>query len=283
VAGISFGIYLPQVAMSFGQVMDRALECERLGFEVWRQCRFSTASAGPVSVRHGFAELGVRMKLGDVTIAGKAPALMATGGWRSATALARMTIVAGIALGCCLACDSGGTTSTAGGGQPPTASPVRNPAASSSQVPQAPASTGEGAGATTKSQYLSNLRNISDSGTVFYGDGEINGHHFRDSVVQVMDGQGESVSYDLGRKWRALDVTLQLIGGPSGSGLTVEFQVAADNRIIYTGDVTPGQSRHVRLSVVGVAHLDLTSTLRSDGTSTTASFAADWGSARLLG
>ena len=33
VAGIEFGIYLPQVAMGFGQVLDRALECERLGFD----------------------------------------------------------------------------------------------------------------------------------------------------------------------------------------------------------------------------------------------------------
>jgi alkanesulfonate monooxygenase SsuD/methylene tetrahydromethanopterin reductase-like flavin-dependent oxidoreductase (luciferase family) len=32
-AGIDFGIYLPQVAMGFGQVLDRALECERLGFD----------------------------------------------------------------------------------------------------------------------------------------------------------------------------------------------------------------------------------------------------------
>jgi alkanesulfonate monooxygenase SsuD/methylene tetrahydromethanopterin reductase-like flavin-dependent oxidoreductase (luciferase family) len=32
-AGIEFGIYLPQVALSFGQVLDPALECERLGFD----------------------------------------------------------------------------------------------------------------------------------------------------------------------------------------------------------------------------------------------------------
>jgi alkanesulfonate monooxygenase SsuD/methylene tetrahydromethanopterin reductase-like flavin-dependent oxidoreductase (luciferase family) len=31
--GIEFGIYLPQVAMTFGQALDRALECERLGFD----------------------------------------------------------------------------------------------------------------------------------------------------------------------------------------------------------------------------------------------------------
>jgi F420-dependent oxidoreductase-like protein len=32
-AGIEFGIYLPQVAMGFERMLDRALECERLGFD----------------------------------------------------------------------------------------------------------------------------------------------------------------------------------------------------------------------------------------------------------
>jgi hypothetical protein len=31
--GIQFGINLPQVAMSFEQALDRALECERTGFD----------------------------------------------------------------------------------------------------------------------------------------------------------------------------------------------------------------------------------------------------------
>ena len=30
---IQFGIYLPQVALGFGQLLDRALECERLGYD----------------------------------------------------------------------------------------------------------------------------------------------------------------------------------------------------------------------------------------------------------
>lgn len=219
------------------------------------------------------------MKLGDMKMAGKAPALTATGGWRKGTALARVTIVAGIALGCCLACDSG-NTSAAGGGPPPASAPAHAPAAASSQVPQAPASAAQAADATKKSQYLSNLHNVADSGMVFFGNGEVNGHHFRNSVVQVLDGEADSVSYDLGREWRALDVTLGLIPGSSGSGF-VEFQVTADNRVIYTGDVAPGQSRHVRLNVTGVARLDLTSTMKSDG-GTTVNFASDWGSAKLL-
>jgi hypothetical protein len=148
-------------------------------------------------------------------------------------------------------------------------------------VPQAPASAGQAAGTTTKSQYLSSFQSVASSGTVFFGNGEVNGHHFRNSVVQVLDGQADSVSYDLSRTWRALDVTLGLIPGSSGSG-SVEFQVTADNRVIYTGDVVPGQSRHVRLDVAGVARLDLTSTMRSNG-GTTVNFVSDWGNAKLLG
>jgi hypothetical protein len=232
------------------------------------------------------------MKLGDTEMAGKASALIAAKG-RKAAALAKMTIVAGAVLGCCLACDSG-ATSTASGGQPPNSVPAANPvpaaasnsmpatppAPASSQPPETPAATGQPTGATTKSQYLSSLHNVSNSGTVFYGNGEMNGHHFRNSVLQVMDGQAASVSYNLGRKWRALDMTLGLLPGSSGSG-SVEFQVKADNRIIYTGDVAPGQSRHVRLKVAGVARLDLTSTLMANGATT--NFVSDWGSARLLG
>jgi alkanesulfonate monooxygenase SsuD/methylene tetrahydromethanopterin reductase-like flavin-dependent oxidoreductase (luciferase family) len=32
-AGLEFGIYLPQVALGFDQMLDRALECERLGYD----------------------------------------------------------------------------------------------------------------------------------------------------------------------------------------------------------------------------------------------------------
>src|SRR5215469_10125114 len=32
-AGIEFGIYLPQVALTFEEILGRALECERLGYD----------------------------------------------------------------------------------------------------------------------------------------------------------------------------------------------------------------------------------------------------------
>ena len=32
-AGLEFGVYLPQVSLSFEQMLGRALECERLGYD----------------------------------------------------------------------------------------------------------------------------------------------------------------------------------------------------------------------------------------------------------
>src|ERR1700743_208450 len=32
-AGLEFGIYLPQVSLGFEQLLDRALDCERLGYD----------------------------------------------------------------------------------------------------------------------------------------------------------------------------------------------------------------------------------------------------------
>jgi hypothetical protein len=60
---------------------------------------------------------------------------------------------------------------------------------------------------------------------------------------------------------------------------TVQFRVTADNRVIYTGNVKSGQSRHVRLNVAGVARLDLATTLMSNSAG---SVSAAWGGARLL-
>lgn len=113
------------------------------------------------------------MKLGGTWMAGMAPAPMGAGGWRKATALARASIVAGIALGCGLACDSG-SASTAGG-QPPASVPARTPASASSQAPQAPASGGQVAGTSTKSQYLSNLHNVANSGATMSPTGAVPG------------------------------------------------------------------------------------------------------------
>jgi hypothetical protein len=216
------------------------------------------------------------MKLGTMKTAGKIAALMAlaiaAGSRRKATALARPAIVAGLALSCCLACDSG---------QPPSPLPTSTPAPASSapassQAPAAPASAGQAARPAPKSQYLSNLDSVASSGSFFAGDIEMNGHHYPHSVTQIL-GPG-SISYDLGHRWRTLDVTLELSGSSTGDEV-VQFQVKADNRIIFRGDITLGHSRHVRLNVVGVARLGLATTLVSG---TTGSASPVWSSAELL-
>jgi len=97
-------------------------------------------------------------------------------------------------------------------------------------------------------------------------------------VIQFLDPGPDSVSYDLGRRWRTLDMTLGLSDSSTGSGIA-RFQVTADKRLIYTGNFTLGQSRNVRLNVVGVARVDLTTTLVSGDTG---SAYPAWSSAELL-
>lgn len=213
------------------------------------------------------------MRLKTMETAGKPAALMAPAtGRQKAAALARTAVVAGWVLGCCLACHNG---------QPPRPLPTSAPAPASSapasgQAPAAPASAGQAARTAPKSQYLSNLDSVASSGSFFAGDIEMNGRHYPHSVTQIL-GPG-SISYDLGHRWRTLDVTLELSGSSAGDEV-VQFQVKTDNRIVFTGDITLGQSRHVRLNVVGVARLGLATTLVSG---TTGSASPIWSSAELL-
>ena len=196
------------------------------------------------------------MRLGTMETAGKIAALLApVTSRRKAAALARTAIVAGLALGCCLACDSG-------------------PRPSSSPAPV----SSRAAGTAPTSQYLSSLASIDSSGSFLAGDFEVNGRHYPHSVIQFLDPGPDSVSYDLGRRWRTLDMTLGLSDSSTGSGIA-RFQVTADKRLIYTGNFTLGQSRNVRLNVVGVARVDLTTTLVSGDTG---SAYPAWSSAELL-
>jgi hypothetical protein len=95
-----------------------------------------------------------------------------------------------------------------------------------------------------------------------------------------LDGEG-SVSYDIGRQWRTLDMTLVLNDRSGDTGtVTEQFQVTADNRVIYTGNVKSGQSLHVRLTVAGVAQLDLSNSLASGSAS---GVSPVWENAELLG
>jgi NPCBM/NEW2 domain len=223
------------------------------------------------------------MKLRTMETAGKIAALMAPAtGRQKAAALARTAAVAGWVLGCCLACHNGqpprplpASTPAPASSAPASSAPASNGPASS-QAPAAPASAGQAARTAPKSQYLSNLDSVASSGSFLAGDIDLNGHHYPHSVTQIL-GPG-SVSYDLGRRWRTLDVTLELGGSPAGDEM-VQFQVKTDSRIIFTGDITLGQSRHVRLNVVGVARLGLATTLVS-GTKGSAS--PVWSSAELL-
>jgi hypothetical protein len=127
------------------------------------------------------------------------------------------------------------------------------------------------------SQYLSNLDSIANSGWLLTGTPEVNGRYYPNSVVQYLDPGPDTVSYNLGRQWRALDMTLGL-SDKSTENQTVQFQLVADGRTIYTANFTLGQSRHVTLNVTGALRLDLTATLLGDA----GGEYADWCGAELL-
>jgi len=106
----------------------------------------------------------------------------------------------------------------------------------------------------------------------------VNGHNYPNSVVQYLDPGPDSVSYNLGRHWRMLNMTLGLSDKSTGNE-AVQFQLTADDRIIYTEDFKLGQSKYVKLNVTGVLRLDLTATLASDYIG---DVYADWCSAELV-
>jgi hypothetical protein len=76
------------------------------------------------------------------------------------------------------------------------------------------------AGTTTKSQYLSSFQSVASSGTVFFGNGEVNGHHFRNSVVQVLDGQTDSARVEVIR-------VRSLPGRPAAQGACLRKSLTA--------------------------------------------------------
>jgi hypothetical protein len=95
-----------------------------------------------------------------------------------------------------------------------------------------------------------------------------------------LDSEG-SVSYNIGRQWRTLDMTLELDSRSGSTGaVTEQFQVTADNRVLYTGNVRSGQSLHVRLTVAGVSQLDLSNSLVSGSAN---GVSPVWDNAELLG
>lgn len=212
------------------------------------------------------------------------------------------TIVAALVLACCLACDVGNTNtciSNQGGvtncgpgsavvdGQPSTSAPsIASAAPPSTSQPASPsASSAPPATAVAAvssapiSKYLSNLDSVGNSGWLLTGTPQVNGRYYPNSVVTYFNGPGTNfVSYNLGRQWQTLDMTLGL-DDRSAANAPVEFQVVADQRTVYTGTFALGQSKHIRLNVRGVLRLELDATLLTtnyDGVY------ADWCSAELL-
>ena len=118
---------------------------------------------------------------------------------------------------------------------------------------------------------------VADSGNTSTGSTEVNGKYYANSVTLSVDPGPANVSYNLGRQWRQLDTTVGL-SDDSPENEKVQFQIIADDRIIYNGVFELGQSKKLSLNVTNVLRLELVATLASPQAGETS---AVWGNAQI--
>jgi hypothetical protein len=130
------------------------------------------------------------------------------------------------------------------------------------------------------SQYLANVNTVTNSGQMTTGSVEVNGVVYANSVIlDPNPGYPASISYNLGRQWGKLDMTVGL-SDDSAEHQSVQFQLVGDGNTIYTHTFVLGQSQNVALNVTGVLRLDITATVLS--TSYVGPISAVLGNADLL-
>ena len=211
---------------------------------------------------------------------------------RPAAALAAVVAAAVIS-----ACGGGGTASAGQAiknpsGPAPAASsgspdlgagsaPASSDAAASGGAPSGPALSGSDPAASGSqgptSQYLQAMNPVADSGNLSTGSTEVNGKYYANSVYLSVNPGPANVSYNLGRQWRQLNATVGL-SDDSPENEKVQFQIIADDHIIYNGVLELGQSRKLSLNVTNVLRLELVATLASPSAGETN---AVWGNAEI--
>ena len=157
------------------------------------------------------------------------------------------------------------------------------PGSGSAPAPGSGSPLGPGAGpgspSAPASQYLEALNPVSNSGDLNTGNVEVNGQNYASSVYLYLNPGPASVSFNLGRQWRALDATVG-VSDDSPENQKVQFQIFADQRLIYNHIFELGQSQHITLNVTNVLRLELVATLASTYAGGTN---AVWGNANLTG
>jgi NPCBM/NEW2 domain len=194
------------------------------------------------------------------------------------------------------ACGAGGASSSAASAGSPAAPAVVSgslpnggagsgaPVAPGSGSAPAPGSgsplapgAGSGSPSAPASQYLEALNPVANSGDLNTGNVEVNGQNYANSVYLYLNPGPASVSFNLGRQWRTLDTTVG-VSDDSPENQKVQFQVFADQRLIYNHIFELGQSRRITLNVTNVLRLELVATLSSAYVGQTN---AVWGNANL--
>jgi len=154
-------------------------------------------------------------------------------------------------------------------------------APASGDAPSGPALSGSAPAASGSqgptSQYLQAMNPVADSGDTSTGSTEVNGKYYANSVTLTLNPGPANVSYNLGRQWRQLDATVGL-SDDSPENEKVQFQIIADDRIIYNGVFELGQSKKLSLNVTNVLRLELVATLASPQAGETN---AVWGNAQI--
>jgi len=159
--------------------------------------------------------------------------------------------------------------------------PAPSAGAPSGPAPSGPALSGSDPGVSGSqgptSQYLQAMNPVAGSGDLSTGSAEVNGKYYANSVFLSVDPGPANVSYNLGRQWRQLDTTVGL-SDDSPENEKVQFQIIADDRIIYNGVLELGQSKKLSLNVTNVLRLELVATLASPSAGETN---AVWGNAEI--
>ena len=153
--------------------------------------------------------------------------------------------------------------------------------ASSEAAPSGPALSGSAPAASGSqgptSQYLQAMNPVADSGNLSTGSTEVNGKYYASSVILSVNPGPANASYNLGRQWRRLNATVG-VSDDSPENEKVQFQIIADDRIIYNGVLELGQSKKLSLNVTNVLRLELVATLASPSAGETN---AVWGNAEI--
>ncbi|WP_051772521.1 TIR domain-containing protein [Saccharothrix sp. NRRL B-16314] len=124
-----------------------------------------------------------------------------------------------------------------------------------------PAFTGHAAPKPEESVPLTSLKSTGRSGDVTLGTAQINGHEYIDSIIyrstHFPNGRTGSTSYNLGMRFRKLEVTVAVLDDAADARQTGHFEVFVDGRKREGVAVVQGRPRVLVVDVTDALNLQL--------------------------